>query len=388
MWYRFGHAQRLCAGARSVVHGRAGLYSRRLCCSEDPCSIPSSRHLRPQGHDPLSVPSSLSPIPSPDGRRCTGTSSRRAAFAPSSRATVTRRRRCSSVASCRSCSSRTCRFPNRRVHARSPSCAGSAAPSGPPALVISSSKELRAAAWNLKERLGIADVLPGDAPGDQVREVLARLLPAAAPHVPAPADVRPAGASWVNRWVAETLDRFAADVARRFDVRLALVSVTVGEEEWFRLHVNPVARPLSERTSPRSWSFIRQVTEGGEPLVVPDLRQHPVFAFEAFPPAGTLRGYAGVPGQRGRRHRDRRALPDRHRAADAGRAGDRRAGGHGPPARPRARDRHRARKGTGAVHRAHAARVDRSDHRAWRTAAAARRRSRARCRAPAAAARH
>ena len=166
---------------------------------------------------------------------------------------------------------------------------------GPPALVISSSKELSAAAWNLKERLGIADVLPGDAPGDQVREVLTRLLPAVAPHVSAPADTRPTGRGLGNRWVTETLDRFAADVARRFDVRLALVSVTVGEEEWFRLHVNPAARPLSERTSPRSWSFIRQVTEGGEPLVVPDLRQHPVFAFEAFPPAGTLRGYAGVP---------------------------------------------------------------------------------------------
>jgi diguanylate cyclase (GGDEF)-like protein len=166
---------------------------------------------------------------------------------------------------------------------------------GPPAIVIASSKELTAAAWNLKDRLGIADVLPGDAPGDQVREVLARLLPAALPHEPAPADVRPAGRDGVNRWVTETLDRFAADVARRFDVRLALISVTVGEEEWFRLHVNPVARPLSERTSPRSWSFIRQVTDGGEPLVVPDLRQHPVFAFEAFPPAGTLRGYAGVP---------------------------------------------------------------------------------------------
>jgi CheY-like chemotaxis protein len=38
---------------------------------------------------------------------------------------------------------------------------------GPPAIVIASSKELTAAAWNLKDRLGIADVLPGDAPGDQ-----------------------------------------------------------------------------------------------------------------------------------------------------------------------------------------------------------------------------
>ena len=164
---------------------------------------------------------------------------------------------------------------------------------GPAAVVISSSKDSTAAAWNLKERLGIAEVVPSDAPGDQVREVLARLLPAAAPPAPASRDVRAPGRD--VGWVADTLDRFAADVARRFDVRLALVSVIVGEEEWFRMHVNPTARPLSERSSPRSWSFIRQVTDGGEPIVVPDLMQHPVFAFEAFPPAGTLRGYAGVP---------------------------------------------------------------------------------------------
>jgi diguanylate cyclase (GGDEF)-like protein len=40
---------------------------------------------------------------------------------------------------------------------------------------------------------------------------------------------------------------------------------------------------------------VRHVAECGEPLVVPDVTQHPLFAFEAVPPQGTLRGYAGVP---------------------------------------------------------------------------------------------
>ena len=40
---------------------------------------------------------------------------------------------------------------------------------------------------------------------------------------------------------------------------------------------------------------MRQVIEAREPLVVPDLLQHPVFGKDVFPPAGTLRGYVGVP---------------------------------------------------------------------------------------------
>jgi diguanylate cyclase (GGDEF)-like protein len=37
------------------------------------------------------------------------------------------------------------------------------------------------------------------------------------------------------------------------------------------------------------------VIEGREPLVVPDVMQHPVFSKNVFPPAGVLRGYVGVP---------------------------------------------------------------------------------------------
>jgi diguanylate cyclase (GGDEF)-like protein len=95
--------------------------------------------------------------------------------------------------------------------------------------------------------------------------------------------------------MAETLDRAASDAARRFGVGCSAISVVIGEREWFRVHVNLSQRPLAGRSSPRSWSFVRQVIEGGEPLVVPDVMQHPVFSRNAFPPAGTLRGYVGVP---------------------------------------------------------------------------------------------
>ena len=167
---------------------------------------------------------------------------------------------------------------------------------GPPVIVISSSKELSGAAWNLKERLGVTELLPGDASEEHVRDAVARLMPtlryrarqAASAFVPPPTVLQ-------DRWISETVDRVAADVARRFSVGLTLVSILIGEQEWFRIHVNLSQRPLAGRTSPRNWSFVRQVLEAKEPLVVPDVMQHPVFSRIAFPPAGTLRGYAGVP---------------------------------------------------------------------------------------------
>jgi diguanylate cyclase (GGDEF)-like protein len=171
-----------------------------------------------------------------------------------------------------------------------------ASSNAPPVLVISSSKELSGAAWNLKERLGVTELLPADADEATVRETLGRLLPGVRQQgrdVHGPLDTSPSAQH--DRGIADTIDRMAADVARRFSVRVALVSVMVGEQEWFRLHVNASPRPVPERSSPRSWSFVRQVVEGREPIVVPDVTDHPVFSKSSFPPAGTMRGYVGVP---------------------------------------------------------------------------------------------
>ena len=166
-------------------------------------------------------------------------------------------------------------------------------PSGPPVVVVSSSKELSGAAWNLKERLGVTELLSADANETEAQDTLSRVLPALRAGA---ADPSMASAVAHERWVSETIDRYLPDVARRFSVGLVLVSVVIGDHEWFRVHVNQ-SRRASKGNSPRTWSFIRQVLEGHEPLVVPDVQQHPFFARAEFPPAGTLRGYAGVPVQ-------------------------------------------------------------------------------------------
>jgi diguanylate cyclase (GGDEF)-like protein len=145
-------------------------------------------------------------------------------------------------------------------------------------------------------RLGLSELLAADACEAQAEETLARVRPALRRGASSDADAGPHVSH--ERWVSDTMDRYAADVARRFSVSLVLASITMGEQEWFRVHVHQPRRALGRSaTSPRSWSFIRQVLEGREPLVVPDVQQHPLFAQTEFPPTGTLRGYAGVPVQ-------------------------------------------------------------------------------------------
>jgi diguanylate cyclase (GGDEF)-like protein len=170
--------------------------------------------------------------------------------------------------------------------------AGSA---GPPVVVISSSRELSGAAWNLKERLGVTELLPADATEAQAQETLLRILPALGQG--AEGDDRTISTVAYERWVSQTVDRYLGDVARRFPVALVVVSVVIDEHEWFRVHVHQSRRAVGRGTSPRTWSFIRQVLEGREAVVVPDVQQHPFFAREEFPPAGMLRGYVGVPVQ-------------------------------------------------------------------------------------------
>lgn len=170
--------------------------------------------------------------------------------------------------------------------------AGAAAP---PVIVVSSSKELSGAAWNLKERLGVTELLPADATEQQAAETLARAMPALGQRGTRLDAGGPASTVAHERWVGETIDRYAVDVARRFAIAVVLVSVGVGERQWVRVHVSLPRRSVGESASPHTWSFIRQVVEGQEPIVVPDVQQHPVFSRTEFPPAGLIRGYAGVP---------------------------------------------------------------------------------------------
>ena len=77
----------------------------------------------------------------------------------------------------------------------------------PPVLVISSSKELTGAAWNLKERLGVTELLATDADEVTVSDTLGRLVPLREDRSDAPAAGSAAPSPAHERWIADTLDR-------------------------------------------------------------------------------------------------------------------------------------------------------------------------------------
>ena len=73
---------------------------------------------------------------------------------------------------------------------------------GPPVVVISSSKELSGAAWNLKERLGVTELLAADATESQTLETLAVALPALR-HPGSQLESSPGAGVAHERWVGE-----------------------------------------------------------------------------------------------------------------------------------------------------------------------------------------
>ena len=93
----------------------------------------------------------------------------------------------------------------------------------PPVLVISSSKELSGAAWNLKERLGVTELLADRRRrSDDARDARAAAA-GRARSTPAryTGRSRPSPGVVYERWIADTIDRIAADVARRFSIGLS-----------------------------------------------------------------------------------------------------------------------------------------------------------------------
>jgi diguanylate cyclase (GGDEF)-like protein len=91
------------------------------------------------------------------------------------------------------------------------------------------------------------------------------------------------------------LQAMVAQVATDFRVPIALVSIILEKRQWFKSFAGIEGRLLSERGTPRDWAFCDHVVEGRTPLVVPDAREHPVFATNPLVLDGAVTGYAGAP---------------------------------------------------------------------------------------------
>ena len=189
-----------------------------------------------------------------------------------------------------------------------------------PVVAISAFRQLRDAAMRVRGELGISALLARSAPIDSIRRAVKKVLAASqAPHGPAPATSSPppmAAVLEIDEERAEELRlhrldemdivddgagqddelrKLVEDVARRFKVPIAAISLVLENKQWFKAHVGVTGHLLENRGSRRDWSFCTHVVQGRQPLVVPDAAVHPAFATNPLVQEGSVRSYAGAP---------------------------------------------------------------------------------------------
>lgn len=165
-------------------------------------------------------------------------------------------------------------------------------------IVVSAHESLRVAARELSSSLGISGILPLDVDPATLRSMIfAGLDPAReAPTSPAvPADTREPKAN-PSLDPEEVVERAAVEVRRRYRMPIGVGYLRFADEEALTYHL--AARegeaPLTS-TDLLDVAVLRQVAESTEPLVVPDLENHPLFTARSGAAAGQVRGFAAVP---------------------------------------------------------------------------------------------
>ena len=165
-------------------------------------------------------------------------------------------------------------------------------------IVVSAHESLRVAARELSPSLGISGILPLDVDPATLRSMIfagldpsreERAVPAAPPDTREP-KANPALDP------EEVVERAAVEARRRYRMPISVGYLCFADQEGLTYH--PAARegeaPLTS-TDLLDVEVLRQVAESTEPLVVPDLENHPLFTGRSGVVNGQVRGLAAVP---------------------------------------------------------------------------------------------
>jgi two-component system, cell cycle response regulator len=167
-------------------------------------------------------------------------------------------------------------------------------------IVVSAHESLRAAARELSGSLGISGILPLDVERQALRDMIfAGLDPARdAARIPAPAPVRETPSATRTSPALdpeEVVDRAAVEARRRYRMPVSVGYLRLADEESVTFHVavhqDEVPPPLGDLVD---LAVLRQVSMATEPLIVPSVEDHPLYAPLARVAKGT-RGFAAVP---------------------------------------------------------------------------------------------
>ena len=189
-----------------------------------------------------------------------------------------------------------------------------------PIVAISAFRALRDTAVRMRADLGISALLSKSAPVESIRRAVKKVLALSqAPHGPAPSHSTPPPIATlveideeraeevrlhrldqmglVDEGAAqdEELHGIVEEVARKFNVPIAAITLVLEDKAWFKAHVGITGPLLENRGSKREWSFCSHVVQGRQPLVIADAALHPSFAQNPLVQEGTVRSYAGAP---------------------------------------------------------------------------------------------
>ena len=164
-------------------------------------------------------------------------------------------------------------------------------------IVVSAHESLRAAARELTPSLGISGILPLDVDPATLRSMIfAGLDPArderqAAPAPAEPREPRPNPALDPE----EVVERAAVEMRRRYRMPVSVGYLRFADQEALTYHLSVREGDATLAASDLlDAEVLRQVADATEPLVVPDLENHPLFPVRGDG-AGKLRGFAAVP---------------------------------------------------------------------------------------------
>ncbi|MBF8301681.1 MAG: hypothetical protein HW394_2051 [Acidobacteria bacterium] len=176
------------------------------------------------------------------------------------------------------------------------------APSGMAGVIVASAYEpLRAAARELSESLGIAGVLRIDIDSPALAEAARAALRQVASPAPAGVftpwtDTPPAPTHSGGAGLAEVLARSSVEAATTFGVPICLAYLYALDQEWLSVYVaTPDRAPGTFQPSDSDWRFLRQIAASSEPLIVPEVKNHPLFGDRASGHGRLVQGLAGIP---------------------------------------------------------------------------------------------
>ena len=161
-------------------------------------------------------------------------------------------------------------------------------------IVVAAYESLRVAARELSLTLAISSVLPLDVePVDladvlsvELRAIRARSQYSAVRALDSPSD----------GVVDDVVDRAAIEARRRYRLPVSIGYTSVNDEENLTFHVaGRSSGPAVAIGEVSDFTFLRQVAEGDDPLVVPNIEHHPVFASLLLKGPQPVRGFAAVP---------------------------------------------------------------------------------------------